>query len=168
MERSSAFQKTLIKRTQELIEYNHQLEQFAFLAAHHLRAPVARILGLGELLTLLKDRAEEREQVYPKLLLTTHELDTVVRDLNAILDLKKHNNSYISEVNLADEISLIRENLEQEIKSTQAKIIYDFTQADTLHTVKPYLESILLNLISNAIKYRHPARIRLFTSRRKD
>jgi len=34
-------------RTKELIDYNQQLEQFAFITAHNLRSPIARILGLG-------------------------------------------------------------------------------------------------------------------------
>ena len=43
------------KRTNELVEYNQQLEQFAFIAAHNLRAPVARILGLGQLIQMLEN-----------------------------------------------------------------------------------------------------------------
>jgi len=78
------------KRTQELVEYNHQLEQFAFISAHNLRAPVARILGLGHVLDILKDKPEEKEEIYPKLIHTTKELDSVVKDLNSILELKKN------------------------------------------------------------------------------
>lgn len=34
----------------------------------------------------------------------------------------------------------------------------DFSSAPLIHTIKPYLDSILINLVSNAIKYRHPGR----------
>ena len=40
------------KRTKELVEYNHQLEQFAFVSSHNLRSPIARILVLGNLLEI--------------------------------------------------------------------------------------------------------------------
>jgi ligand-binding sensor domain-containing protein/signal transduction histidine kinase len=151
-------EEEVAKRTKELVEYNHQLEQFAFIAAHNLRAPVARILGLGQLLDLTKADSEEREKIYPKLVNTTQELDGVVHDLNTILELKKNNDSFITEVDLNTSVELIRENLEREIMLSQAVVITDFNEVGCIRTVKPYLESILYNLVSNAIKYRHPDR----------
>ena len=146
------------KRTQELVEYNHQLEQFAFITAHNLRAPVARILGLGQLLGLAKGNPEDQDQIYPKLINTAKEIDGVIKDLNTILELKKNNESYITNVNLETEILIIKGNLEREIATTQTSIVTDFSQVPTINTVKPYLDSILYNLVSNAIKYRHPDR----------
>lgn len=148
----------VVKRTQELVEYNQQLEQFAFISAHNLRAPVARILGLGQILDLAKDNHEEKDIIYPKLIHTAIELDGVVKDLNTILELKKNNDTFILDVELPTVIAMILLNLEKEIALTQTTITTDFTQINSLHTVKPYIDSILYNLISNAIKYRHPDR----------
>ncbi|HEV8514096.1 MAG TPA: two-component regulator propeller domain-containing protein [Cyclobacteriaceae bacterium] len=145
------------KRTQELLDYNQQLEQFAFISAHNLRSPVARILGLGQLLDLTKGKKDDRDEIYPRLVQTTRELDGVVRDLNTILELKKNSEAY-TVVDLQTEIEIIKENLENEISITRAEITTDFTQAPNLRAVKPYLDSILYNLITNAIKYRHPDR----------
>jgi len=146
------------KRTNELVEYNQQLEQFAFIAAHNLRAPVARILGLGQLLGMLEDMPDKKEEIYPKLIHTTQELDGVVRDLNTILEFRKNSESKLTLVDLATEVSKIRGTLEREIANALAVITTDFTQVENIRTVKPYLESILYNLISNAIKYRDPER----------
>jgi len=142
------------KRTQELLDYNQQLEQFAFISAHNLRSPVARILGLGQLLDLTKGKENERNEIYPRLVQTTRELDGVVRDLNTILELKKNSEAYTN-VDLRTEIEIIKENLEHEISITRTEITTDFTQVSILRAVKPYLDSILYNLITNAIKYRH-------------
>jgi signal transduction histidine kinase/streptogramin lyase len=147
------------ERTKELVEYNQQLEQFAFISAHNLRAPVARILGLGNLLDVLKSEPAEEHMIVSKLVFSTRELDTVVRDLNTILSLRKDNISVISDINLEEELRLIKMNLEKEIAETAASIIEDFSRAPLIHTIKPYLDSILINLVSNAIKYRHPCRL---------
>jgi len=143
-------------RTKELVEYNQQLEQFAFISAHNLRAPVARILGLGNVLELsnLKDEA----LVYRKLIETTKELDRVVKDLNTILEIKKNNTSVVTEINLDNELQLLKINLEKEIAETCTMVEADFSLFNTIRTVRPYFDSILINLISNAIKYRHPNR----------
>lgn len=146
------------KRTQELVEYNHQLEQFAFISAHNLRAPVARILGLGHLLDISTSTDDERDQIYPRLVHATKELDGVVKDLNTILYLKKNSDSAITVIDLKLEVMMIVENLEAEIKLTQAIVTTDFTGVSSIRSVKPYLDSIIYNLISNAIKYRHPDR----------
>jgi ligand-binding sensor domain-containing protein/signal transduction histidine kinase len=148
----------VLKRTQELVDYNHQLEQFAFAAAHSLRGPVARILGLGQLLELRKMNAADKEEIYPKLIYTTKELDTVVKDLNAILELNMNHNSLVSDIELGEEIAFVCENFEQKIKSTGTMIQSDFREVSSIRTVKRYLDSILYHLISNAIKYRHPIR----------
>lgn len=146
------------ERTKELVEYTQQLEQFAFIVAHNLRSPVARILGLGHVLELSKNSPEDERMIISKMILTTEELDRVVRDINMILEVRKNNTLPISEINLSEEVAMIKSNLETEIQDTQAEIIEDFSDISTLQTVKPYIDSILINLISNAIKYRDTKR----------
>jgi ligand-binding sensor domain-containing protein/anti-sigma regulatory factor (Ser/Thr protein kinase) len=146
------------KRTNELVEYNQQLEQFAFIAAHNLRAPVARILGLGQLLEI-EETHEKKDEIYPKVVRAAEELDGVVKDLNTILAFRKNSESQLTVVDLGTEVSKIKVTLDREIANTHAVITTDFEQAEKINTVKPYLESILYNLISNAIKYRVPERV---------
>jgi signal transduction histidine kinase/uncharacterized protein YxeA len=144
------------ERTKHLLEYNQQLEQFTFISAHNLRAPVARILGLGSILSYANP--EEEKAIISKLISTTNELDTVVKDLNTILVLRKDNISVLTEIDLGEEMELIKMDLETEVIETGAIISEDFSRVSSIRTIKPYLHSILINLISNAIKYRHPGR----------
>jgi signal transduction histidine kinase len=64
----------------------------------------------------------------------------------------------IHEVNLTEELKLIKMNLQTQIRETKTSIREDFSEAETLQVVRPYLDSILIHLISNAIKFRHPLR----------
>jgi signal transduction histidine kinase len=153
--RNESLEEEIKDRTKDLVEYNQQLEQFAFITAHNLRAPVARILGLGNVLEFASKSAQDERLIIGKLIFATGELDTVVKDLSTILELRKNNISLITEVSLHEELRLIKENLEKEILETNAAIEEDFSKAPSIRTIKPYLDSILINLISNAIKYRH-------------
>lgn len=142
------------KKTKELVTYNQQLEQFAFIAAHNLRSPVARILGLGNLLAYASQNPEEEKFIIKKIIATTVSLDTVIKDLNQILEIKTDIHSHLAEVNFSQEIDLIKSNLEREILETQSEIFEHFEAAPSIISVKTYIDSILFNLISNAIKYR--------------
>ena len=153
--RNESLEEEIKDRTKDLVEYNQQLEQFAFITAHNLRAPVARILGLGNVLEFACKSYDDERLITGKLIFATKELDTVVKDLGAILELRKNNTSLITEVSLQEELRLVKENLEKEILETNAEIKEEFSKAPLLRTLKPYLDSILINLIGNAIKYRH-------------
>jgi ligand-binding sensor domain-containing protein/signal transduction histidine kinase len=158
LRRNESLEAEVSERTKELVEYNQQLEQFAFISAHNLRAPVARILGLGQIIEYSRNNPAEEKLIIEKLVFTAKELDRVVKDLNTVLEIRNKNAAVITEINLEEELKSIRITLEKEIQETQTHIIPDFSQINVIHTIKPYLDSILTNLISNAIKYRHPDR----------
>jgi len=165
--RNETLEKEVAKRTKTLSEYNQQLEQFAFISAHNLRAPVARILGLGQLLELSSKGGHDTSDISDKIVSTTRELDRVVRDLNTILEVRKDNALTFQHVDFESELMLVKGALEKEIQESGAMLIEDFSAARDVKTVKPYLNSILTNLVSNAIKYRHENRspiIRISTS----
>jgi signal transduction histidine kinase len=145
----------LREANQELIEHNSQLEQFAFIAAHNLRAPLARILGLASVIRI-SDEKSDKENSLQRLVDSTKDLDNVIRDLNTILDIKKHTGNYV-EVDLESCLSRVLKILERPIKETETIINVDFA-VKKVFGVGPYVESILYNLLSNAIKYRHPER----------
>jgi signal transduction histidine kinase len=146
----------LKQANQELIEQNNQLEQFAFIAAHNLRAPLARILGLAHIMEITNTPAE-KSTVMQKLVSSTQDLDDVIRDLNTILDIKKHTSNLI-EVDLNASLNRVNKTLEKEYEETNARLDSDFRAAGKVIAVGPYVDSILYNLISNSIKYRHPDR----------
>lgn len=137
---------------QELISHNNSLEQFAFIAAHNLRAPLARILGLANLIHLSKE-IQDRENALDKIVASTHDLDGVVQDLSSILDIKKHHGKF-STVPLAQSLTRILKTLENEIEESHTTIDIDLCETPTVYGVAPYVESIFYNLLSNAIKYR--------------
>ncbi|TAH20986.1 MAG: hypothetical protein EAZ08_04565 [Cytophagales bacterium] len=143
----------------ELIKQNNQLEQFAFITAHNLRAPVARLLGLSSILDLENKQNPDNEYIIGKMALVSNELDTVIKDLNIILEIKKGVNEIISNVKLSDKLAKVCGLLENQIIESQAIITSDFSAIDVIESVNPYIESIIYNLVSNAIKYRSYKRI---------
>jgi signal transduction histidine kinase len=146
------------RKTQELLSNNQQLEQFAFASAHNLRAPVARILGLGNILGYARHDREEEQLIIKSIIKSTVELDATIKDLTTILDIRNNVTANLDVIDFADEMRIIKSNLANEIWQSGCTIIENFTNARSIVSVKVYIDSILFNLISNAIKYRSPKR----------
>jgi signal transduction histidine kinase len=146
----------LREANKHLVEQNNQLEQFAFIAAHNLRAPLTRILGLANLMHMSSTESD-REVALEKIVTSTQDLDLVVSDLNQILNIKRHS-ANLSEVDLEAILDRVKRTLEKEISLTHAVVTSDFSAARKVIAVSAYVESIFYNLLSNAIKYRHPSR----------
>jgi len=148
--------KNLRDYTRELVAANKGLEQFSFIVSHNLRAPVANIIGLGDLLKEKSYPAEVKEKFQKELLDNVMRLDNVVKDLNTILQMKVELNAKKSPVILKKLVSMIEGGISNMVQQNGVQITTDFDRAPEIETVQSYLHSIFYNLISNSIKYRHP------------
>jgi hypothetical protein len=159
------------KLNRELIRQNEQLQQFLYITSHNLRGPVATLLGLVDLVERDENLSAHNLSMVESIDKTVHRLDTVIQDLNAMLEYKKELNAHKENVplqGLTDEIILL---LDRAVAEAGATIDTDFSGEPALFTVRPYLHSIFYNLLSNAIKYRHPDRppfIRIRSWREKE
>lgn len=72
----------------DLQSRNKQLAEYAFINSHLLRAPLARILGLAELVTKRVILSEHKE-LLENFKVSAHELDTIVSKINDVLDKRK-------------------------------------------------------------------------------
>jgi PAS domain S-box-containing protein len=146
-------EKELKNYTKELIRANKGLEQFSFIVSHNLRAPLANLLGLADLLN--QDFPQEtKERLMQELHGNIKRLDMVVNDLNSILRVKSEVNENKEKINLQELVDSIVGSVDHTIKQEQVEILTDFSAQQEFTTVKSYLHSILYNLISNSIKYR--------------
>ncbi len=146
--------KDLVLTNEELIKYNSELRQFSYTVSHNLRGPVARLLGLSNLLTL-DDQAltEDQRNILRLLKNSSEELDIVIKDLNKIIDIRNDIYRIKEKVTFLTEYEKIKKSLEG-IMDDQVNFTIDFHAAPFVYTIRPLLNSILYNLISNAIKYR--------------
>lgn len=146
--------KELVKTNMELIKQNSQLEQFGYITAHNLRAPVARILGLANIINNKYFSMPADKEVLDKLHLAAKEMDTIIYDLNTILDIKKGIQYSYEEIDLHDRLEKVKSILMDKIRDSNLTIVENFSTAKTCYAIPAYIESIFYNLISNSIKYR--------------
>ncbi len=78
-------EKLVQERTAELVKKNQALEEYAFINAHKLRAPVASILGLVSIFRSLP-LDEEGKNVVGHLELSTRKLDSIVNSITKAIE----------------------------------------------------------------------------------
>jgi len=148
--------KNLLSTNQELVNQNNELQQFSYTLSHNLRGPVASMLGLFTILRMAETE-EERNNFLTMLEHSTRSLETIIHDLNKIIDIRNDKFTLYETVSFEEELKLIRESLNSFITENEVHIDTDF-QLPQITSVKAYVNSILYNLVSNAIQYRSPAR----------
>ena len=145
-----------VKLTVDLIQRNKDLEQFTYIVSHNLRAPVANILGATSLLSNPELSTKEKDVLNRGLYESVDRLDSVVKDLNQILQIKSKINEIKEEVSFSDLVEDIKISIQDLTGNDRIKIEYDFFEIDNFLTLKSYFYSIFYNLISNSFKYRQP------------
>ncbi|RAV99233.1 sensor histidine kinase [Pseudochryseolinea flava] len=149
--------RDLRKTNLELIEQNNRLEQFGYIISHNFRAPMARLIGLSRLLKD-SDQESDRANLINLIVKSTNDFDNVFKDLTMILSIQKLNTDVYTKITLDEVMKKVTSMLEQEIFTTDAEVLTDFSKAPVVVSLCQYIESILFNLVSNAIKFRHPDR----------
>ncbi|HEY5918441.1 MAG TPA: ATP-binding protein [Chryseolinea sp.] len=160
--------KDLLNTNQQLVVQNHELQQFSYTVSHNLRGPVASMLGLMNIYHL-SENADEKSSVFKLMEKSAHSLETVIHDLNKIIDIRKDKFQATEKVSLEAEVNLITHSLNVFITEKDVTIRRNF-EANEIISIKAYVNSILYNLISNAIQYRSAERSLVIdlTSYRKD
>ncbi|RTY87674.1 PAS domain-containing sensor histidine kinase [Flavobacterium sp. RSP15] len=133
------------------------LEDFTYIVSHNLRSPVA---NLAALLNLLKDETDDemRNMFLEKINIAFENLSATVMDLTNVVRIRQDTEIPKEELFFQDIVSKHIINLEMQIKETASTITYDFNACEKINYPKIYLESIFLNLLTNAIKYRSSKR----------
>ena len=151
-------EERLQKINQDLIQKNIELKQFSYIVSHNLRAPIAKLLGLASLLNRESDDQALNREIVDYIKAEVSDLDSVIKDLNTIVNVQDLGQMPIVEISIAEELKLVLRSLDTDIFESDVRIKTALSAAPSLRSVRPYFYSILYNLISNAIKYRHPGR----------
>lgn len=138
---------------EELAQQNVQLEQFAFMTAHNLRAPVARLLGLTSLLDLNGSGGSHDSELLKRIRESSRNLDETIREISEILHIKKGLHGSFTSVNLEAVWNRMLPTFTHEIEGHNIRITAEFGSHPVINGVEPFVYSVFYNVVSNAIKY---------------
>jgi len=155
----------------QLTQRNKDLDKFAFILSHDLRAPLANMLGLARMLKDTNVPESERSELEVFLFQSIEKLNDVVHNLNRILDLERTQSLKKEKIDLTELVNEVSAQFKPILKQNTIRVITDFNRANNINSVRGYLQSIFYNLISNIIIYRRqqkPPVIQITSEREKD
>ena len=137
-------------------EQNTRLQNFAYIISHNIRSHSANMTSLLTFIKTTQDK-EEKDLYFNLLEQSTYKLDETITNLNEILTIHGNFNKPKESRNLKIQTSKTLEILSGSILQKNIHIYNEVEDYVVVDVIPSYLESILLNVISNSIKYYDPS-----------
>ncbi len=138
----------------ELTQNNKDLKQFSYITSHNLRAPLSNLTGLLNLIEDIPIENLELKEILDGFSRSTFLLNETINDLVKVVIIKDNPSIQKEDVLIKDVFENVFHQLGFLISLHKPIIKVELEKASLLNINKAYLESILLNLLTNAIKYR--------------
>lgn len=147
-----------MRRQMELMEKEKKLRQEFFSnASHELKTPITSVRGYAELLVqdFVKDEATQKDFLR-RILKETDHMASLIDDILRISRLEsKDAEVTLSRVQMKKVLQEVLESLQPQADSCEVSITGESEDLAIQASVQ-HMREILLNLISNGIKYNHP------------
>ncbi|GAA3971859.1 PAS domain-containing sensor histidine kinase [Mucilaginibacter dorajii] len=139
-----------------LTKINDDLKQLTYTTSHDLRSPVSNLLSVFGLMDTTRIQDEETLEFINMLKSATESLKETLNNYVDVLSQKDSLHVQIEEVDLNESLTAVLHSLSSLIQDSNTVININFTDNSRIRFNRAYLESIFLNLITNAIKYARP------------
>jgi PAS domain S-box-containing protein len=138
----------------ELTQNNKDLKQFSYITSHNFRAPLSNLTGLLHLLEDVPIENEELQEILNGFKRSTHLLNETIEDLVKVVIIKDNPSILKEDISIKEIFENVFFQLNNQINLYKPTIKFDVDETLSIHINKAYMESIILNLMSNALKYR--------------
>jgi len=151
--------KTLnLQKTSDIIaSQNSRLFNFAHIVSHNLRSHTSNLSLIVQLIEDLKS-VEEKLELIGSIKDISESLNTTIEHLNDIVTIQTKTNQNKTIVSFENTLQIVLKSIKHIIMKSNTKIDVNFSEVQSIKYIPAYMESILLNLVTNAIKYKHKNR----------
>lgn len=164
LERSYQVTNELKTQNKVLTNINQDLDDIVYTASHDLKSPIANLNGLVDALsdTVSQENIdrEEASLITEMMKTSLKRFALTIKDLTTIVETNNYHEDEKSEaINMVELVENVKHNLDHLIVESNARIEVICEDGHLIHCPRKYVNSIVYNLLSNALKYRSPERI---------
>lgn len=153
----------------ELTQNNKDLKQFSYITSHNLRAPLSNLTGLLNLVEDIPIENSELKEIINGFSKSTSQLNDTINDLINVIIIKDSPSIQKEDIVIKDVFENVFNQLSFLISLKKPIIKMDLHETQTICLNKSYIESILLNLMTNSLRYLEPKRqLKIWISSKKN
>ncbi|HXU25856.1 MAG TPA: PAS domain-containing sensor histidine kinase [Bacteroidia bacterium] len=138
-------------------EQNNRLSNFSYIVSHNLQSHTGNIHSLLKFFETAKSEAE-KEILLKHLKTASGLLNETILHLNEVITIQNNKSLLIEPLNLHNYVNKAIDVLNDKISLKKAVVKNNVPKKTIIDYNPAYLESIILNFLSNAIKYSHSSR----------
>ncbi|MDQ7918566.1 PAS domain S-box protein [Mesonia sp. MT50] len=151
--------KNADKKVKSLLEtsknQNERLKNFAHIVSHNLRSHSGNFSMLLDILEEENDE-DQKTEITSHLKVVSNNLKETIFHLNEIVIMNNSIYDNLKPIHLLKEVNLILKDYNISAKKAAVNISVSISESIKVLAIKAYLNSILMNFISNGIKYSDP------------
>lgn len=142
---------TLYRRLKEIDQLK---DDFIAMASHELRSPLATIRGYVELIRDFKNLNEEQTEYARRVELSAANLNDLVADMLDVSRITQGRMKFeYTDFNIGDVVSEVAESFRHIAEKKNIEVTTEGLEEIVLHLDKSKVHRVLVNLVSNAVKY---------------
>lgn len=145
-----------LRKTINIItDQNERLRSFTYIVSHNIRSYAANIEGLIELINNNLVSDDEKKDIFKHLQKASENLMETITSLNAVITIEKSAHDTLESININNILEKVLSVVKKDIVQNNVLIINEISKSAEVTCNPAFLESILLNLTTNAIRYRN-------------
>lgn len=145
----------LMKKMESYSEKNSRLLNFSHIVSHNLNSHAGNFKLLLDLIDM-EGNFSERQETMKCLRIVSNDLNKTIEDLSKIVNIENDTDIVVEPLNLNTYLSRVLNIVNAYGHKNNATIINSIPQDATINFNPAYLESVLQNFCTNAIKYANP------------
>lgn len=142
----------ILKVSEELMHRNNELKKFAYITSHNLRAPVVNISSLSEMI-IQTSLNTENTLIFDKIKESVQRLENTLDDLVEVVSQGKSSNLSLEKIDIESTIQSVLEAVKNQLPNADYQVNINLS-VKALSVPKHHLLSIILNLLTNALKFK--------------
>jgi PAS domain-containing protein/two-component sensor histidine kinase len=140
-----------------LTDQNRRLQNFAYIVSHNLRSHTGNLQFMVKLHEGT-EKPEDRTEIFTHIQSISESLSSTIEHLNEIVKIQTEITNERTVIDFETIFKNIISAIKSNIEALDATIEYDFSKCPQISYIPAYMESILQNLLTNALKYSSPER----------
>mgnify|MGYP003633582072 FL=1 len=136
-----------------------ELEEFAYVAAHDLKAPITNLNVLSEMIDADRLSSQADIQLFSKLKNNIEQISKTIFTLNEVINFKTTLKDKKEHLLFEKVFKEVAQSLTEQLNSTNTMLSVDFSECTAIEYPPLHLKSVLQNLLTNAVKYKRPNKL---------